>query len=265
MKLEHSFSVPVPPDAAWRALLDVERIAPCMPGATLTEVSGDEFRGTVKVKVGPITVTYGGTARFVEKDEVGHRVVIEGKGRETRGAGTAQATITGTLIPEGDGTRVDVATDLAITGKPAQFGRGVMADVGAKIIGQFADCLQEELAAPAERAAEEPTGEPVPQGEPALSAAPTSPDADRVLPPYAAPTPEQPSPAVATTPPLERPTTAPTPRAVPVGAAGSPPRRTPEAIDLLGVAGAPLAKRLAPALAALAVLAAILVVWRRRR
>src|SRR5262249_27493535 len=119
----------------------LERIAPCMPGAQLREVEGDEYRGTVKVKVGPITAQYQGVARVVDADEGAHRVVIQAEGRDTRGQGNASATITATLAGDGDGTRVRVDTDLNVTGKVAQFGRGVMADVSTKLLGQFVDCL----------------------------------------------------------------------------------------------------------------------------
>ena len=149
MQLEHDFVVPAPVEQAWKVLLDVERVAPCMPGATLETVEGDDFTGRVKVKVGAIGLTYGGKASFVETDEAAHRVVIDGTGRETRGSGTAKATVTATLTGEGDRTRVHVVTDLAVTGKPAQFGRGVMSDVAGKLIGRFADCLAEELGDPA--------------------------------------------------------------------------------------------------------------------
>lgn len=145
MELKHEFTVPVPAGQAWDVLLDIERIAPCMPGATVTSVEGDEFRGRVKVKVGPISVTYGGVARFAEKDAAQRRAVIEANAKETRGSGTAKATITAQLHDEGQKTRVTVLSDLAITGKPAQFGRGVMVDVGNKLLGLFADCLAEEL------------------------------------------------------------------------------------------------------------------------
>jgi uncharacterized protein len=151
MRLEHEFAVPVPVDEAWRVLLDIERVAPCLPGATVERVEGDTVSGSVKVKVGPVTVTYRGTAKFEEKDEAGHRVVLAGAGKETRGAGTARATVTGTLTERHDGgdpgTRVSVVTDLTVTGRPAQFGRGVLAEVGGKLIGQFAACLSERLAA----------------------------------------------------------------------------------------------------------------------
>ncbi|MCW6010466.1 SRPBCC family protein [Micromonospora sp. CPCC 205371] len=148
MRLDHSFTVPVGVDEAWQVLLDVPRVAPCMPGAALTEFDGEAFTGTVKVKVGPIVLTYTGKGRFVERDEAARRVVIEASGRDTRAAGTASATVTAMLVPDGDQTRVDVATDLVVTGRPAQFGRGMMADVGGRLIGQFADCLASEIAGP---------------------------------------------------------------------------------------------------------------------
>jgi carbon monoxide dehydrogenase subunit G len=141
MELEHQFTVPVPVDRAWEVLLDVEKIAPCMPGAVIDSVDGDSFTGQVKVKVGPITVAYAGKASFLEKDATAHRAVVEAKGRETRGSGTAAATVTASIADEGGSARVTVVTDLAITGRPAQFGRGVLNDVGNKLIGQFADCL----------------------------------------------------------------------------------------------------------------------------
>ncbi|HEX5587369.1 MAG TPA: SRPBCC family protein [Acidimicrobiia bacterium] len=142
MKIEDEFRVAVPVEVAWGVLLDVERIAPCMPGAQLQEVEGDEYRGIVKVKVGPITAQYKGAARIVEADEAGRRVVINAEGRDTRGQGNASANVTATLVAEGDGTLVKIDTDLNVTGKVAQFGRGVMADVSSKLLGQFATCLQ---------------------------------------------------------------------------------------------------------------------------
>ncbi|MCZ2815649.1 SRPBCC family protein [Modestobacter sp. VKM Ac-2984] len=146
MQLENAFTVPVPIDEAWRVLLDIERIAPCMPGAALDSVTGDDFTGRVKVKLGPINLTYQGKASFVEKDDEAHRAVIDARGKDQRGNGTAAAVITATLAAEGDTTRVDVLTDLNITGRPAQFGRGVMTDVGNKLLGQFADKLSAQLA-----------------------------------------------------------------------------------------------------------------------
>jgi len=145
MQLEHSFTVPVPVADAWKVLLDIEQIAPCMPGAVLDSVDGDDFTGRVKVKLGPISLTYKGKASFVKKDEATHTAVIDAAGKDQRGNGTAAATVTATLKSEGSSTRVDVLTDLNITGKPAQFGRGVMVDVGNKLIGQFATCVEEKL------------------------------------------------------------------------------------------------------------------------
>ncbi|MFF3403847.1 SRPBCC family protein [Streptomyces sp. NPDC002659] len=148
MELHHSFTVPVPVDEAWRVLLDIERIAPCMPGATVEGFDGERIEGAVKVRVGPVTVTYRGTATFQEKDESAHRIVLAAKGKEVRGQGTASATVTGTLADRDGATAVVVVTDLTITGRPAQFGRGVMAEVGDKLIGRFADCLAQQLAGP---------------------------------------------------------------------------------------------------------------------
>ena len=145
MQLENSFTVPVPVDEAWRVLLDIERIAPCMPGAALDSVDGDDFTGRVKVKLGPINLTYQGKASFIEKDEAAHQAVIDARGKDQRGNGTAAAVVTANLKAEGDITRVHVLTDLNITGRPAQFGRGVMTDVGNKLLGQFADKLAAQL------------------------------------------------------------------------------------------------------------------------
>jgi carbon monoxide dehydrogenase subunit G len=146
MELEHSFTVPVPEDRAWDVLLDVERVAPCMPGATLTSVDGDEIQGAIKVKVGPITMTYQGTARFTERDPAAHVITLEASGKETRGAGTASAKVRSMLDGKGEQTHVVVHTTLNVTGKPAQFGRGVLAEVGGKLIGIFADNLAAMLA-----------------------------------------------------------------------------------------------------------------------
>ncbi|MGI8528133.1 MAG: SRPBCC family protein, partial [Geodermatophilaceae bacterium] len=145
MQLEHSFTVPVGIAQAWEVLLDIERVAPCMPGAVLDSVDGDAFTGRVKIKLGPVNMTYKGAASFVEKDEPTHRVVLDARGKDARGNGTAAAKVTATLVEQGTSTEVKVLTDLNITGKPAQFGRGVMVDVGNKLIGQFASCLEGKL------------------------------------------------------------------------------------------------------------------------
>ncbi len=149
MQLTHTFTVPAGIEQAWEVLLDIERIAPCMPGAALDTVDGDEFTGSVKVRLGPIGLTYRGKARWESRDADSHRAVIDAQGKDARGNGTAKATITATLTDQGSSTEVTVLTDLTITGKPAQFGRGVMVDVGNKLIGQFADCLAGKLAEPA--------------------------------------------------------------------------------------------------------------------
>jgi carbon monoxide dehydrogenase subunit G len=146
--LQNSFVVPADIETTWKALLDIHRIAPCMPGAVLTASEGDTFEGTVKVKLGPVTMTYGGTARFVETDEANGRAVIDASGKESRGSGTAKALVTTQLVAESPtSTRVEVVTDLIVTGKPAQFGRGVMQDVAGRIIDQFAANLSAVIAA----------------------------------------------------------------------------------------------------------------------
>ncbi|HEY3142913.1 MAG TPA: SRPBCC family protein [Acidimicrobiales bacterium] len=149
MELTNEFRVGVPIDEAWALLTDVEGIAPCMPGAELQEVDGDEFRGVVRVKVGPITAQYKGVAQFIERDDASYRAVLRAEGRETRGQGNASATVTAQLSPDegpdGPATKVSVVTDLVVTGRVAQFGRGVLADISAKLLTQFVDCLEHKL------------------------------------------------------------------------------------------------------------------------
>jgi carbon monoxide dehydrogenase subunit G len=145
MEIAESFRVSTSLDDTWKVLLDIEGIAPCLPGAQLQEVEGDEYRGVVKVKVGPITAQYKGAAKLAEVDESARRIVIDASGRDTRGQGNAKATIVVTMAPEGAGTKVDVVTDLSITGKVAQFGRGVLADVSSKLMGQFVENLERDV------------------------------------------------------------------------------------------------------------------------
>ncbi|MCX5044270.1 SRPBCC family protein [Aldersonia sp. NBC_00410] len=147
MKIENAFSIPVPAEDAWRVLLDLERIAPCVPGATITSRDGDDFHGKMKVKLGPVGLNYGGIIKIKSKDEEAKVAVLEGGGREARGNGTAKALMTFRLVESGDSTEVFVDTDLDITGKPAQFGRGALTEVAGTIIGQFATNLAAELSA----------------------------------------------------------------------------------------------------------------------
>lgn len=188
MELEHRFEVPVGIDQAWPHLLDMDKVAACFPGATLSSSDGDEYTGTVKVKLGPIQLTYQGTARIVSADEVAHTATIEASGSAPRSGSTAAMTVVATATPAGDDrTAVEMKTDLNITGRPAQFGRGVMVEVGNKILGKFADCLSSKLAAATSGATdgaaapvgtEEPAGatpaEPEHQHDAAAAAGPSS-------------------------------------------------------------------------------------------
>jgi uncharacterized protein len=235
MLIQDEFRVDVPVEEAWTVLLDLERIAPCMPGAQLQEIEGDEYRGIVKVKVGPITAQYKGAARLTEVDEPARRAVIEAAGRDTRGAGNASATITAELTPDGSGTRVRIESDVTITGKVAQFGRGVIADVSTKLLGQFVANLERDVLGDADgaTAADE------------SAAAPKPADGGAVV--------EQASEIAG-----------PAPVSAPPGAAGPRQVDSPEAepVDLLDTAGAPVLKRLLP-VAVVAVV--VLVVVRRRK
>jgi uncharacterized protein len=167
MKINNEFTVAAPIQQAWDTMLNLERIAPCLPGAAIQEEKDEgEYDGTMKVKIGPITANYKGTVKFEEVDEDNHRAVLQATGRDARGQGTASATIVSTLQEEGEGTKVSVETDMKLTGRAAQFGRGIAQDVATKMLDQFASCLEEEItggpeagAAAAEGEAAEPTGE----------------------------------------------------------------------------------------------------------
>ena len=172
MQLTHSFTVPVDVATAWATFEDIAGVAECFPGAAVTATAGDTFEGTVKVKLGPIALQYAGSGLFVERDEATRRLVLEAKGRDKRGNGTAGANVTAGFVEvDGTTTRVDVVTDLQITGKPAQFGRGVMQDVSDKLLGQFVDCLAARIGAPGEAAPDAAeaaqAAEPQPVAEPA--------------------------------------------------------------------------------------------------
>ncbi len=221
MKIENEFTVSAPIDRAWDVLTDLEGIAPCMPGAVLTGHEGDVYRGKVKIKVGPVTSEYAGTATFSERDDAEHRAVIDAKGRDSRGAGNANALITARLRADGvDRTVVTVVTDLKITGKIAQFGSGMIQEVSRKLLGQFVDCLETKLVAPAAQEGTEPSTE-------ASTEASTEPE---------------PAPAVVS-PPTTRPV--------------AEPVAEPEALDILALTRGAVAKRAIPAAIGAAAVAVI--------
>jgi len=247
VKIEDEFRVAVPVDEAWNVLLDVERIAPCMPGAQLQEIEGEEYRGIVKVKVGPITAQYKGTARIVEAREPDHTLILKAEGRDTRGQGNASATVTATLTPDADGTVVHIDTDLNITGKVAQFGRGVMADVSSKLLGQFATNLERDVLS-------------------GNGAASSSSDTNTN-------TASTPSTTAATTPASATPASS-TPASSTQASASAPAESTgvrkidsPEAqpVDLFDTAGNAVAKRVIPIVVALVALLALRAMRRRRK
>jgi carbon monoxide dehydrogenase subunit G len=225
MELKNDFHVSVPIDVAWAVLTDLERIAPCMPGAELQEVEGDEYRGVVKVKVGPISAQYKGSARFVEKDDKQHRAVLLAEGRDTRGQGNASATVTALAVPDDDGTTITITTELTITGKVAQFGRSAMDEISAKMLTEFAERLEADV---------------ISQGSGSEPSEPTEPE------------PDSPVTSEATPEGTDRPSVRKIPSA-PV-----------EPINLLGAAGPSVVKRVAP-LAAVVGLVLLLWRRRRRQ
>jgi uncharacterized protein len=225
MELEHTFTVPVSPEQAFTVLQDIERIGPCMPGASIDSVDGAAFTGKVKVKIGPIQVTYAGEAEYADVDADALTATINARGKESRGSGTANAVVKADIKAVPEGAEVHVVTDLAITGRPAQFGRGVMEEIGQKLINQFADCLAGKL------------GEEAPADSPA-DAGPSDASTNG--------TSAAPAAAAATT------------------AATRPKAAEPEALDLLDMAGAPVAKRALPVVGGLAVLALLWWLIRRR-
>ena len=252
MELVNDFTVNVPVDEAWVTLTDVERIAPCLPGAQLQEVEGDTYRGVVKIKVGPILAQFKGQAVFVEKDEANHRAVLKAEGRDTGGKGNASALITAQLTPKGESsTHVEVTTDLSITGKVAQFGRGALADVSNKLLGQFVTNLETTVLSQPVAAAHTLVAVPV-----VADATSAAADAET------APAPKAPKPAPA---PKAAPAAAPS--ATSNGSADAAPTvrkiETGEVapIDLVDAAGGAMVKRLLP----LGILALVLLLILRRR
>ena len=241
MKLEHDFTVHASPDRAWTVLLDVERVAPCLPGAVLDGGDGTEYSGSMTVKLGPVTSRYHGTVRIEEADATARRAVLRARGRDAGGAGSAAATITTRLEPAGDATRVRVQTDLAISGPAAQFGRGVMQDVSGRLMRQFADCLADELGG---------GGASVPTGMPEAEA--VSPAGIAYEDTEVGPLPVGPAGDAAMA-------------AAQIGPAPPRPRRSAEVLDLGAASRAAIAKRALPVLAAAGLAAAALLALRRAR
>jgi carbon monoxide dehydrogenase subunit G len=236
MRLDYDFLVPRQVDQAWAVMTDLERLAPCMPGAALTEVADDGYHGTVRVKVGPVVAQYAGVAKFRELDADAHHAVLEAKGKERSGRGLASAVVTADLAGEGAQTRVRVGTDLTISGPLAQFGRGAITEISERLFAQFIERLKESL--DAEAPAEAPPAEPA---EPAEPAAPPESPASVVGEAPAEPVPAEPA---------AQPVPAQPARAAQV-----------EPADLLRVAGLPILKRLVPVLVVLVIVIVVLVVW----
>jgi uncharacterized protein len=217
MRIEKQFTVSVPAEKAWEVLTDWETVVGCMPGAQLISADGDSCQGKVRVKLGPVTADYSGTASFTEKDDTAHRAVINAKGRDSRGAGTASATITAQLSAEGDTTSVHVDTDLKITGKVAQFGRGLISEVSDRLLGEFVTSLEAKLDASEEAESAPEQGESA-QGDSASTQAESKQDE----------------------------------------------AKEPEALDLMGVAGASIAKRAVPVVIGAIVVVGLIVYFATR-
>ncbi|MFE7031395.1 SRPBCC family protein [Streptomyces sp. NPDC057621] len=302
MDFTNEFRVNLPPDEAWDLLTDVERIAPCMPGAQLTGVDGDAYNGVVKVKVGPMTVQYKGVVSFEEKDEAGRTAVLHARGRDTRGQGNADARVTARLVPDDSGTRVTVDTRLTITGRVAQFGKGMIEEISGRLLAQFVDNLEGQLAADRRRGraatgageplAPAPAPAPVPAPAPASAPGATpgaapgpaaagtdtgpAPGAETAVPAAAAPA----APAAATangtaadastTGTVQEP--APASPAAPVtpvsnGVRPASPPPAPAAVqplNLMSVARGAVLKRALPAVLLLAVIVIALIIWLTR-
>ncbi|MEV0934875.1 SRPBCC domain-containing protein [Streptomyces phaeochromogenes] len=303
MDFTNEFRVNLPPDQAWSLLTYVERIAPCMPGAQLTGVDGDTYNGVVKVKVGPMAVQYKGVVSFEEKDDEARTAVLHARGRDTRGQGNADARVTARLVPDGDGTRVTVETHLTITGRIAQFGRGVIEEVSGKLLAQFVDNLEGQLATEKEQAEGRAQGQvqesvaPTPgpgaegvtgAGAGSVAGAGAEPEAGARIASSATPEPASAGGAtVDNAPAAEAPrkaapsaptsSSAPTSPAAPATPASNGVRpaeapavsRTqapaePEPLDLMSVARGAVLKRALPAAIVLAVVVVVLVVWLTR-
>ncbi|WP_454836802.1 SRPBCC family protein [Rhodococcus qingshengii] len=181
MQINNEFTVPLPPDQAWPILLDLEQVAPCLPGATITSIDGDDFEGRAKIKVGPITAEYKGKARFVDKNETEHRAVLRASGKDARGQGNVAADISLQLVADGSGSKVLVETSMDISGKIAQFGRGVINDAAGAILGIFAERLGELMIEDTPPATQATTGDTTTSASPATTPKTTTPDNDEAL------------------------------------------------------------------------------------
>jgi carbon monoxide dehydrogenase subunit G len=281
MELDHSFTVPVPPDQAWDVLLDVQQVAPCMPGATVDTVDGDDVAGRLKVKVGPVALTYKGTATFKDRDAADRSMLVEASGKEMRGAGTASATVKASLQPENGSdaaTLVTLHTTLNVTGRPAQFGRGVIAEVGSRLIDKFADNLAQQLTGGAAAAGTEAAGagaggtaeagavggteagagEAAESGEAGgdagTAAAESAPVETATVP---APSPSSDDTAASVSAPAPRPAPS------PVTTAPAPVADQEDSLNLLAIAGPVIAKRVAPVAGGIAGI--VVITWLIRR
>ena len=268
MRIDNEFTVQAPVERVWELFTDVEAIAPCMPGARLTEVDGDVYSGKVRVKVGPVVAAYEGTARFIEQDEAARHAVIEASGRASRGAGNASATVELQLREEDGRTAVSVGTDLKITGKLAQLGGGMIKDVSERLLGQFVECLEGKLAAPEPETASGADTTSEPEAEPETDTA-AEPEATPEAVPETAPEPETETvtataPAAAATPAASS-GTAPTQDTARAGSPGTGTgKRTIDSeevapLDLGRASGGAVAKRLWPVVAVLVVVVGIIV------
>lgn len=232
MQLNHEFTVDAPLEEVWQALLDPHRVAPCMPGATLDEVDGDDFSATVQVKLGPVNLKYKGKGSYVDKDEQAKKLVIKAAGKDVRGAGTASGSATVTLTEADGGTRGEVVSELKVTGRPAQFGRGLISEVGGRLLGEFAKNLGVELAGSgsAQESSEQPASEQAQASGGGETQAQLSAERENAPP-----------------------------------AQSESSQAEPEALNLLQVAGVPMLKRLAPVLAVLAVALGLAAILRSRK
>jgi carbon monoxide dehydrogenase subunit G len=236
IELDNSFTVPVSPEQAWEVLLDVERIAPCMPGASVLSVDGDSIEGQVKVKLGPLSLTYKGTAKFVGKDQASHTIVLEASGKETRGAGTASASVNAVLKPgeEAGTTTASIHTSLNVTGRPAQFGRSLLPEISGKLIAQFADNLAAMISADGASATAAPGAEGASAAETAAEASQDAAPGDAATAPASA-------------------------AAVPVAVkAAAPPPKQEESLNAFRFVVVPILKRVVPVAAIAAGVAIVL-------